>query len=444
MTYEQTISYLYNSLPMFQRIGNAAFKKTLDNIIELCKILGNPHEKFKSVHIAGTNGKGSTAHSLAAVLQSAGYKTGLYTSPHLKSFTERIRINGQEIPQEDVVRFVEANKQHFERIKPSFFEMTVAMAFDYFAKEQVEIAVIEVGLGGRLDSTNIITPVLSLITNISYDHQDLLGNTLPEIALEKAGIIKPNVPVVVSERQPEVANVFIEKATKENAAIIFAADTLQVKEAGNKEGMLMMDILIDNKVRYKGLQYQLAGKYQYKNIAGVLQAIEQLRILHYNISDEAVYKGLANVSALTGLKGRWQTISKQPLVICDTGHNEAGIDNVVSQLKSISFNKLHMVLGMVNDKEHDKVMNLLPKNADYYFCQATIPRAMDALALAEKAATYGLKGQVIKDVNDAIAHALNSARHDDVIFIGGSTFVVAEIDEERIISFSKKASEEAH
>jgi dihydrofolate synthase/folylpolyglutamate synthase len=443
MTYEQTINYLYNSLPMFQRIGNAAFKKSLDNIIELCQVLDNPQHKFKSIHIAGTNGKGSTAHTMAAVLQSAGYKTGLYTSPHLKSFTERIRINGEEIAREKVVQFVEDNKHHFERIKPSFFEMTVAMAFDHFAKEQVDIAIVEVGLGGRLDSTNIINPVLSIITNISYDHQDLLGNTLPEIASEKAGIIKPGVPVIISEKQPEVTDVFEEKAAKENTSITFSSDLVKIEAAESEDGILVVNANINGFPRYKNLKYQLSGIYQHNNIAGILQAIESLRAQQFQISDTAVYEGFAHVTDITGLRGRWQVLSQHPKVICDTGHNEAGIKNVVTQLASLSHRQLHIVIGMVNDKSHDKVMKLLPSSATYYFCQANIPRAMEAHQLAALAATYELRGKVIKDVNEAILDALTAASPEDLIFIGGSTFIVAEIDEEKIKSFSKKASEEA-
>lgn len=421
MNYSETLTYLYQNLPMFQRVGAVAFKKDLTNTLALCEVLGNPQEKFKSIHIAGTNGKGSTSHMLAAVLHSAGYKTGLYTSPHLKEFTERIRVTGQEVSQEFVVDFVERIKPAIQAIQPSFFEITVAMAFDYFAQKEVDIAIIETGLGGRLDSTNVIHPILSVITNISYDHMDLLGNTLVEIAGEKAGIIKHGVPVVISERQSEVEKVFIEKAKKENSAIVFAMDQYKV-EKGTSE------FIIHSKPGNRNYTLDLTGGYQQKNLAGVLAAIDQL-CQQFTISDADVAYGLANTTKLTGLKGRWQKLSDKPLTICDTGHNEAGIKEILSQIRSMNYRQLHWVWGMVKDKDVTKILALLPKNAQYYFCEAAIPRAMTVEVLSEKAQAAGLNGVAIRDVNEALRLARQSSQTDDLILIGGSTFVVAELNE---------------
>jgi dihydrofolate synthase/folylpolyglutamate synthase len=429
MTYRETLDYLYQSLPMFHRIGAAALKPDLTNTIALCQQLDNPQQRFRTIHVAGTNGKGSTSHMLAAILQSAGYKVGLYTSPHLKSFTERIRINGEEIDQETVVRFVEQNKDFLERLQPSFFEMTVGMAFDYFAQQKVDIAVIEVGLGGRLDSTNIITPELSVITNIGYDHQAILGYTLPQIAYEKAGIIKPHVPVVVSERQSEVESVFLEKAAQENTTLYFASDRYQIHSQGISIGKLIVNVVEDNKLLYASLHSELTGGYQIRNLAGVLQAVEILEKKGYRIGEVAIRKGIEQVCTLTGLKGRWQTLSTQPLVVCDTGHNEDGIRAVMAQIQSVNYHRLHMVLGVVSDKDLSKILPLFPTNAHYYFCQPHIPRALPAHLLQEEAAKYGLKGELILEVNQAIAQAKSQANPNDLIFIGGSTFVVAEIAE---------------
>ncbi|HNT50656.1 MAG TPA: folylpolyglutamate synthase/dihydrofolate synthase family protein [Cyclobacteriaceae bacterium] len=421
MNYPETLAYLYNNLPMFQRVGASAFKKDLTNTLALCKALGNPHQKFKSIHIAGTNGKGSTSHMLAAILQSAGYKTGLYTSPHLKEFTERIRLNGKEIGRDFVTDFVERVKPQLEFIKPSFFEITVAMAFDFFASEKVDIAVIETGLGGRLDSTNVITPVLSVITNISWDHMDMLGDSLPAIAYEKAGIIKPNIPVVISETQTEIQHVFESKALETKSKIIFADKHYQVLKQEEK-------FEINNLGHWFILESDLKGSYQSKNIAGVLTATDELRTLGFTIPEPSVLTGLKNVTALTGLKGRWQILSNAPLTICDTGHNEAGIREILKQLNDVNFKNLHWVWGMVKDKDVSKIINLLPKAAQYYFCQATIPRAMDAATLAQYAKAAGLNGLVVADVNEAIQTARRNAAAGDLILIGGSTFVVAEID----------------
>ncbi|HTH55696.1 MAG TPA: folylpolyglutamate synthase/dihydrofolate synthase family protein [Cyclobacteriaceae bacterium] len=417
-SYQQAIDYLYASLPVFQRVGAVAYKGDLTNTLALCEALGHPQKKFKSVHVAGTNGKGSSSHMLAAVLQSNGYKTGLYTSPHLKEFTERIKINGAEVSKEFVVDFVNRMTPVLEKVKPSFFETTVAMAFDYFDQEKVDIAVIEVGLGGRLDSTNVITPEITLITNISWDHMDLLGDTLERIATEKAGIIKPNIPVVISERQKEVENVFLKKALNEKSPIEFAEDRFEVSR------------LEDGQFVVNGVAYQLdlQGDYQQKNIAGILATLDGLKKKGFNISDKGILEGLSRTIQLTGLKGRWQKLGDKPLIICDTGHNESGIREVLRQVARQKFEKLHIVWGMVGDKDVSKVLSQLPKEANYYFCAAKIPRAMPVLDLQEKMKGYGLTGKVIEDVNEAIAEAKRNAAPEDMIFIGGSTFVVAEID----------------
>jgi dihydrofolate synthase/folylpolyglutamate synthase len=428
LEYSAVLDYLYKNLPMFQRVGAVAYKADLLNTLALCEALGNPQRAFKSVHVAGTNGKGSTSHMLASVFQSAGYKTGLYTSPHLKEFTERIRINGSEVEKTFVVDFVNRIRPHIETIQPSFFEITVAMAFDYFAQQQVDIAIIEVGLGGRLDSTNVITPELCVITNISWDHKDILGDTLEKIAAEKAGIIKPHVPVVISTRQPGIDTVFIEKAATEAAPIFFASDEY---EAFQKEynGTIVMDVTRNDHTTLEKLALPLQGHYQRKNVPGVYKAIELLRRQGWSISEEQLRDGLERVITQTGLKGRWQKLQDKPLTICDTGHNIDGVQEIVDQLLSIPFRQLHVVLGMVKDKDIQAVLDILPKNAIYYFCQATIPRALAAMQLAAQARTAGLSGHIVPDVNAAIRKARAAAQPDDLIFIGGSTFVVAEIDE---------------
>lgn len=420
MTYRETLDYLYRNLPMFQRVGASAFKKDLINTRLLCNALGNPQNTFKSIHIAGTNGKGSTSHMLAAVLQTSGYKTGLYTSPHLKEFTERIRVNGHEVSQGFVMNFVDRVKPLIDEIKPSFFEITVAMAFDYFAQEKVDVAVIETGLGGRLDSTNIISPCLSVITNISWDHMDLLGNTLPQIASEKAGIIKTHTPVIVSERQSEVESVFVDQAKASGSEIKFASDHIQVDKADSGWE-------VQHHGQKKIYPLDLFGAYQKKNLPGVLMAIEVLRSQGFTLPEPAVAEGLAHAARITGLKGRWQKLSDRPLTICDTGHNEAGILEILNQLKGLRYNRLHWVWGMVKDKDV-KVLHLLPKDAHYYFCQAAIPRAMPVEELYQKATTAGLTGEPVPNVNDALKLAMARSTSDDVILIGGSTFVVAELD----------------
>jgi dihydrofolate synthase / folylpolyglutamate synthase len=380
MTYQETLDYLFNSLPMFQRVGASAYKSDLSNTISLCLHLGNPERKFKSIHVAGTNGKGSTSHTLAAIFQSAGYKTGLYTSPHLKSFTERIRIDGEEITEDSVVRFVAENKDFLDDLKPSFFEMTVGMAFWYFAKQKVDIAVIEVGMGGRLDSTNVITPELSIITNIGYDHMQFLGNTLPEIAGEKAGIIKPQIPVIISQTQDETTAVFLDKARQMNAPIVFAEESYGVKRLRDKRSgdQILAEFEVSGRGKSEIFEFGLLGNYQKYNLPGILKAVDQLRNLGWKLSEEAVKIGLAEVVVLTGLKGRWQILGENPTIIADTGHNESGICEILAQLETYKFKSLWIIIGMVQDKDISKILALLPKDANYIFCNAQIPRAMPA------------------------------------------------------------------
>lgn len=412
---------------MFTRVGAVALKKDLHNTLAMCVALGNPQHQFKSVHVGGTNGKGSTSHMLAAILQQAGYKTGLYTSPHLKDFRERIRINGKMVPKAFVTDFVKTQNQLIEQIEPSFFEVTVAMAFAYFAQEKVDVAIIEVGLGGRLDSTNIIRPDLAVITNISLDHTNILGNTLPEIAYEKAGIIKSQIPVVIGERQEETATVFIEKAKLENAAITFADDVLHLDHIQQNAAQLSVDVYNGNQISYPKLVLDLTGSHQLKNILTVIESILILKEKGYTIADDAVYTALKQVKKLTSLQGRWQTLSKNPLVICDTGHNKAGLLEVIQNINNTPHHHLHMVLGMVKDKDISGVLAILPKNATYYFCQPNLERALAVEELAAQAASFGLKGETFESVEKALENAKKMAGSKDLIFVGGSTFVVAEI-----------------
>ena len=428
MTYQETLDYLFNALPMYQRIGHSAYKANLDNTLKLCEHLGNPQTSFKNIHVAGTNGKGSTSHALASVLQEAGYKVGLYTSPHLKSFTERIKINGKEIEEQGVIDFVSRNKDFLEQLQPSFFEMTVGMAFDYFARQKVDYAVIEVGLGGRLDSTNVIVPQLSVITNIGMDHVQYLGHTLPLIAAEKAGIIKAGVPVVVSETHRETQPVFEKIATERQAALYFADQNYQVQE-----GMVdSRDSLVTYEVRGKEgadtYQLDLLGHYQRKNLVGILQALAILKDEIPEINQDIIKRGLSRIITNTGLKGRWQKLGEHPLVYCDTGHNAEGIAMIVQQINTIPYQHLYMILGMSNDKDIFPVLSLLPKEATYFFCEAKLPRAMPAATLAEKASETGLKGRVEPDVNKALKQVLEIADKEDLVFVGGSTFVVAELE----------------
>ncbi len=401
MNYQQTLDWMFAQLPMYQRQGATAFKKDLTNSIAFATHLGNPEQQFQSIHVGGTNGKGSTSHMLAAILQEAGYKVGLYTSPHLKNFTERIRINGKEIPRNEVVTFITKHKTFLEQQGLSFFEMTVGMAFAYFAQEKVDIAVIEVGLGGRLDSTNIITPQVSVITNIGYDHMQFLGDTLPKIAGEKAGIIKPKVPVIIGEKQEEVAMVFEEKAASCNSPLSYAS-------------AIMEEFTTD-----------LLGDYQKANAKTAVCAIRNLK--NFSITPEHIHKGLQNVVAHTNLKGRWQVLENTPFTVCDTAHNTEGIRLVMNQLQQQTYVHLHVVLGVVEDKSLDAILPLFPKDANYYFCKPDIPRGLEGKTLQQQAKTYGLTGAVYASVNAAYAAAKATADVADTIYIGGSTFVVAEV-----------------
>ena len=427
MTYQETLEWMFNKLPMYQRIGAAAYKADLNNTIQLLDLLDNPHNSFKSVHVAGTNGKGSVSHTLASVFQEAGYKTGLYTSPHLRDFRERIRINGEMIPEENVVQFIDNYKDKFEAMELSFFEMTVGMAFDYFRNEKVDIAIVEVGMGGRLDSTNLITPELSIITNIDFDHTKFLGDTRAKIAYEKAGIIKPGIPVVIGETHPETEQVFIDKAKECGSSIYFAdqifdCDKIYFESFTEQK----FDVWKNSELYMEALEIPLMGNYQQKNLTTVMCAIDLLRD-KFNLSDDDIRDGISKVVRNTHLMGRWQILCKDPLTIADTGHNVAGITEVVRQLAEMHYGKLHFVLGMVNDKDIDSVLQLLPRGAEYYFCKADIPRGLDANILAEKAFDMGLRGQVFESVSHAYRSAVNNARFGDVVFIGGSNFTVAEV-----------------
>lgn len=401
MTYQETLNWMFAQLPMYQRQGKTAFKKDLTNIVALSKELGSPEKKFKTIHVGGTNGKGSTSHMIASILQEAGYRVGLYTSPHLKNFTERIRINGEEISRDSVVDFVTKNKRFLEEQKLSFFEMTVGMAFDYFAKEEVDIAIIEVGLGGRLDSTNIIVPEVSIITNIGLDHTQFLGETLPEVAFEKAGIIKDKIPVVIGERQESIEHVFINKALECNSEILFASD---------EESKFKTDLL---------------GEYQLKNVKTAVLTVQQLE--KFVVSEEAIKEGLLKVVKNTSLKGRWQVLQEKPKIICDTAHNKEGLIYTLRQLKKEEYRKLHIVLGMVSDKKLNEILTLFPKKATYYFCKPNIPRGMSEIFLQEQAKGGNLIGEVFESVNQALEKAKLQSVKEDVIYVGGSTFVVAEI-----------------
>lgn len=402
MTYKQTLDWMFAQLPMYQNKGKIAFNSKLDGITSFANHLGNPHQNFKSIHVAGTNGKGSSSHLLASVLQEAGYKVGLYTSPHLKDFRERIRINGKRISKNWVVAFIENNRSFFEMHQLSFFEMTVGMAFSYFDKEKVDIAIIEVGLGGRLDSTNIIAPEVSLITNIGLDHTDILGDTIPKIAWEKAGIIKTNTPVVISEFSEETAPVFNDVAAELNSEIIFA-----------------------DKKSYKTYQIGLLGSYQKRNIKGVLGVLNLLK--DFKIEEQHKIDGFKRVVENTGLMGRWQKIGEQPLIICDTAHNKDGLSYVLEQVKAQDFEKLHIVLGVVKDKDISEILPLFPKNATYYFCKPKIFRGMDENVLAKLFYDFNYKGNVYQSVNKAFNAARKQAKNNDLIYVGGSNFVVAEI-----------------
>ena len=427
MNYNETLNWMFNKLPMYQRIGASAYKADLNTTIEIINYLDNPQHSFKSIHIAGTNGKGSTSHSLASVFQEAGYKTGLYTSPHLRDFRERIRINGEMIPENEVVEFIEKHKNKLEELELSFFEMTVAMAFDYFRKEKVDIAIIEVGMGGRLDSTNVINPELCVITNISLDHVKFLGENEGQIAVEKAGIIKPETAVVIGETQEGSKDVFIETAKEKNSPIFFADKIMECRKDDTYSiEYQKFDIYKNNELYLKDLKYPLLGNYQKKNLATVICALDILKD-SFKIEETHIVNGLANVVKNTSLMGRWQVINRNPLAIADTGHNVAGINEVNRQLAETKYNKLHFVLSVVNDKDIDGILQILPKEAEYYFCKADIPRGLSADILAEKAINCGLQGKVYESVRKAYSTALGNAQEGDLVFVGGSNFTVAEV-----------------
>ena len=436
MSYQDTIDYLYSRLPMFSRIGAAAIKNDLHNTIAICDFLGNPQQKFKTIHVAGTNGKGSTSHMLASILQEAGYKTGLYTSPHLYDFRERIKINGAMCPKPFVVSFTERIKDFIEKVEPSFFEITVGMAFEYFAQEKVDIAIIETGLGGRLDSTNIINPELSIITNIGWDHMALLGNSLSEIAAEKAGIIKTKVPIVINETIPESKNVFVEKAKLMGAPIYFAEEFLALKSFQNNWETSLFEFeqplihLLDAPVFQKNftIECDLPGQYQYKNLKGVLVAVQLLTNMGWKIKATKVLAALTKIKQNTGLMGRWECIQDSPRIVLDVAHNEHGIRALLEQLQTLHYTKLHIVTGMVKDKDIEAVLKLLPTSASYYFTQSHIPRALPATELAQKGKALQLNGDYFENVNSALAAAKKNASQQDLILVIGSVFLVAEVN----------------
>lgn len=428
MTYHQTLEFLFSQLPAYHRIGKAAYRNDLNNTILLDNYFGNPHLNYPSVHVAGTNGKGSVSHMIASILQEAGYRTGLYTSPHLKDFRERIKVNGEMIPENEVISFVEKHSQLLKTVKPSFFEMTVAMAFNFFAESKIDVAVIEVGLGGRLDSTNIITPVLSVITNIGHDHMDILGDTFEKIAIEKSGIIKHSVPVVISETQRETASVFMRKASEAGAEILFAdktySCTFEAEDSlSDGRSYIMTEHSTGKTVEAKT---PLAGNYQSKNLQAVFTTVLVLKD-KFIITDENISDGISKTIINTGLYGRWQILSRTPLTICDTGHNMEGLEYVMTQLRKFNVSEFHFVIGFVNDKDLATVLPLFPKNALYYFTKASVPRALDEKFLKMEASKYGLNGMSYVNVKSALESARNNANQDDLIYIGGSTFVVAEV-----------------
>ena len=441
MTYKETLEYLFSRLPLFSHIGQAAYKTDITNTVLLCAAIGDPQNKIKTIHVAGTNGKGSTSHMLAAIFQQSGFKTGLYTSPHLKDFRERIKINGDPISEEFVTSFVEKIRETSEKLTPSFFEVTVAMAFDYFNNEEVDIAIIETGLGGRLDSTNIIKPELSVITNIGYDHMNILGNTLQQIAFEKAGIIKKNTPVVIGEFIEETEQVFLNKALECDAPIIFAEETFAILNAELKDTYLeveLKDNYSDKKFLYRT---DLTGLYQQRNIRTVISAIQQLINIGFDLRQENIISGLLNVKELTGLHGRWEVIAKDPIIVLDVAHNEDGIKMLLSQVNTYHYEKLHIVFGVVKDKDVSKILSLLPKDAYFYFTNAKIPRALPASDLNEKAKFFQLNGDAFEDVNLALKNAMSNAGKKDFIIVCGSVFVVAEVALDEIAKeIAKKAN----
>ncbi len=429
MNYQETLDYLFSALPMFHRVGAAAYKANLDNAHALCNALEHPEKGLVCIHIAGTNGKGSTSHMLASIFQEAGFKTGLYTSPHLKDFRERIKINGVKVEEEWVASFINQNKNKIDSIQPSFFEMSTIMAFQYFKEQKTDIAIIETGLGGRLDTTNVIQPEISVITNIGYDHMNLLGDTLEKIASEKAGIIKPYIPVVIGEFREETKPVFVQQAEKCRANISFAQENFIVTSLDFDTTKSTQKIVVKRKLdgveRY--FDCDLTGNYQLKNIATVIQTLELLNKNKFPITEEQITAGLRNVKRNTGLMGRWQILQSSPLTICDTGHNEDGIREVLKMIAATPHQQLHFVLGMVNDKEIEKILNMLPKDALYYFCKANIPRGLDVAELSSKAMSCGLNGSIHESVMLALKAAQANSSVNDLVFVGGSTFIVAEV-----------------
>lgn len=426
MNYQETLEYLFSQLPMFTRIGSAAYKKDLTNTLALCEVLNNPQHSIKTIHVAGTNGKGSCSHMLASILQEAGYKTGLYTSPHLKDFRERIRINGKMIGEQEIINFVQKYKEPFEAISPSFFEWSFALSLDYFRENQVDIAVIETGLGGRLDSTNIIQPCLSIITNIGWDHMDLLGDTLPKIAFEKAGIIKPKIPVVIGEFNEETYPVFQEKAKQSYSNLILASSVVDLLYFKSAYRLSAFDASFREGMVWKNMVCELPGNYQQKNIVTVITAAIELIKQGFKINEKQIRLGIEHVKSNTNLLGRWQILQQSPLMVADTGHNVDGLKYVIEQIKQQKYNKLHIVFGVVKDKDLQKVLPLLPVEAHYYFTKASLPRALNEKELQQAAIAYGLVGKTYETVEAAKQAALLEAQKEDFIFIGGSTFVVAE------------------
>ena len=433
LLYSEVTAFLFSKLPAYHNIGALAYKPDLSTAQAFDEYFDFPHRRYKTIHVAGTNGKGSTSHILASVLQSAGYKVGLFTSPHLKDFRERIKVNGKMIPEKEVIDFVSKHKDKIEELQPSFFEMTAIMAFDYFARQAVDVAVIEVGIGGRLDATNIIRPVMSVITNIGMDHTELLGNSLAAIAAEKAGIIKAATPVVIGERHQETSPVFEAKAEALNAPLFYADSYAQVESAQLVDNLQTFSIAVSDRLFPINLQLDLQGGYQRKNIVTVLAALHVLQNCkddggkpYFTIEEKAMRKGISKVVPQTGLRGRWEILSKRPLIICDTGHNAHGLEESMAQLKNIPCRQLHFVLGVVKDKNLDSILPLLPADAYYYFTQADLPRALDPHDLANCCNEYGLHGPIVPTVPDAVKIAKINACPDDIIFIGGSTFVVAE------------------
>ncbi|MBQ6755114.1 MAG: bifunctional folylpolyglutamate synthase/dihydrofolate synthase [Bacteroidales bacterium] len=428
MTYLETQQWLYKQLPVFHRIGAAAYKIDISNTVDLLSSIGNPHHYFNSIHVAGTNGKGSSSHLIASILKESGKKIGLHTSPHLKDLRERVVVDGKMCSKNYVIRFVKKFKQRLGNVEPSFFELMVAMAFDYFRNKKVETAVVEVGMGGRLDSTNVLSPDCCLITNISFDHQQFLGSTLEQIASEKAGIIKENTPVVISQTQKETKPVFIKKAAEMNAPIFFAEDNYSIKNSRYEDGYLVVDVYRKKEIYLKDLQCPLCGEYQQKNLLGVIQLVEVLNTLGYKITKKNLRDGIGNVQQNFLLQGRWQKLSDNPYTLCDTGHNEDGLTHVVYQLNSIKKNRLNFVLGVVNDKDIDAEIEMLPKDAYYFLCKANIPRGLDVEILANKFAKRKMNYSVFPSVIQAYKEAQRDAiKTNAMVFVGGSTYTVAEV-----------------